>query len=91
MVEDVPTRVLAKKAFMPTKCSTGKNDIVSMRKLAPHIDVNGKELPGSLKGGQLCTYIELLAREEHNIAWYTPEELKVLDNKKKAVMDGLSK
>ena len=91
MVEDVPTRVLAKKAFMPTKCSTGKNDIVSMRKLAPHIDVNGKELPGNLKGGQLCTYIELLAREEHNIAWYTPEELKVLDNKKKAVMDGLSK
>jgi hypothetical protein len=40
--------------------------------------VNDVGFAAGLSGGPLCTYFELLAREEHNISWYTPEEMKVL-------------
>jgi hypothetical protein len=31
-----------------------------------------------MSGPVRCVYIELLAREEHNCMWITPEELSVL-------------
>jgi hypothetical protein len=49
-----------------------------MKILAKFIDKNGVGLPEALAGDPLCTYSELLAREEHNCVWYTPEEIAVL-------------
>jgi hypothetical protein len=49
-----------------------------MKLVAKYIDVNNVGFVPGLSGGPLCTYFELLAREEHNIKWYTPEEMKVL-------------
>ena len=91
MVEDVPTRVIGAKSFMPTICSTGQNPVSKMKIIAKFIDVNKVGLAGGLAGAPLCTYIELLAREQHNIAWYTPEEMKVLgaEANKNAIKKGL--
>lgn len=91
LVEDTPTRVIGTKSFMPTICSTGQNPISKMKIVAKFIDVNGLGIPGGLAGAPLCTYLELLAREQHNIAWYTPEEMKVIgmDVNKNAIKKGL--
>ena len=52
-----------------------------MRSVAKLIDNTGAGYSPQLKGqDKVCQYVELLAREEHNIKWYTPEELKVLDS-----------
>jgi hypothetical protein len=43
------------------------------------VDKNGKGAPGKFKNaGEQCTYAELMAREEHNCMWITPEELSAL-------------
>jgi superfamily II DNA or RNA helicase len=76
--DGVPTRINAEKSFAPTVCGHGKNSVANMKLIAKYIDAKGVGLPAGLQGGQLCTYAELLAREEHNIVWYTPEELKTL-------------
>ena len=62
-----------------------------MKIVAKFIDVNGVGIPGGLAGAPLCAYLELLAREQHNIAWYTPEEMKVIgmDVNKNAIKKGL--
>jgi len=90
-VDDIPTRVIGAKSFMPTICSTGQNPVSKMKEIAKYIDVNGVGLAGGLAGAPLCAYLELLAREEHNIAWYTPEEMKVLgaEGNKAAIKKGL--
>jgi superfamily II DNA or RNA helicase len=80
-------REKAGKKFEPVVCGTGENDKETMLKFAKFIDAKGvgapkikgskgaeKEMPGT----DLCTYIELLCREEHNSFWLTPEELDVL-------------
>jgi hypothetical protein len=52
-----------------------------MKSVAKFIDNTGAGYSAQLKGqDKVCQYVELLAREEHNIKWYTPEELKVLDS-----------
>jgi superfamily II DNA or RNA helicase len=91
LVDDVPTRVIGAKSFMPTICSTGQNPVSKMKVVAKYIDVNGVGLAGGLAGAPLCAYLELLAREQHNIAWYTPEEMKVLgaEANKAAIKKGL--
>jgi hypothetical protein len=91
LTEETPSRVIGTKSFMPTICSTGQNPISKMKIVAKFIDVNGVGIPTGLAGAPLCTYLELLAREEHNIAWYTPEEMKVigLDANKNAIKKGL--
>ena len=52
------------------------------------IDARGVGLPlkngKAMKGPARCLYIELLAREEHNCVWVTPEELAVLYDGKAA-------
>ena len=78
VVDGVITRTIGEKSFMPTACATGQNSVTYMKVVAKHIDVNGIGFPEGLSGGPLCTYFELLAREEHNVSWYTPEEMKVL-------------
>jgi hypothetical protein len=78
VVDGVITRTIGEKSFMPTACATGQNSVTYMRVVAKYIDVNEVGFPEGLSGGPLCTYFELLAREEHNISWYTPEEMKVL-------------
>jgi hypothetical protein len=76
------------KRFEPIACGTGANDKKTMLAFAKHIDGRGEGVPESLstRGSRWCMYIELLAREEHNCFWVTPEELDVLyspENEKK--------
>jgi hypothetical protein len=63
-----------------------------MKAVAKYIDKEGVG-SGGLAGSDLDVYVELLAREQHNIVWYTPEEMKVLlmPANKGAVMSGLLK
>ena len=81
MEGDKATRIVDPKAknYLPTVCGTGrevsKNDLVN---LAKFIDKKEVGIPGDLATDQICMYIDLLAREEHNCFWITPEELSVL-------------
>ena len=63
----------------PVVCGTGKNPVNRMKGISKFLDVNHVGVPGALKGAPFCVYAELLAREQHNCVWYTPEEIKVLD------------
>jgi len=92
MVEDVPTRVIGAKSFAPSVSRTGGNSVPVMKAVAKYIDKEGVG-SGGLAGSDLDVYVELLAREQHNIVWYTPEEMKVLlmPANKGAVMSGLLK
>jgi hypothetical protein len=76
------------KKFEPIVCGTGDNDKLTMLSFAKYIDAKGVgtpkvavapgKPPKDLQGTDLCNYIELLCREEHNCMWVTPEELSVL-------------
>jgi hypothetical protein len=63
----------------PVQAGTGKNPVNRMKGISKFLDVNRVGVPGALKGAPFNVYAELLAREQHNCAWYTPEEIKVLD------------
>jgi len=65
------------KRYDPITCGTGANDKGTMTKYAKYIDKTGTGIPGGA-GSKWCMYVELLAREEHNGMWVTPEELSVL-------------
>lgn len=81
MEGDKAVRIVEKKAknYLPTVCGTGR-DVTKddLRKFAKFIDKKEIGLPEDLAGDQVCVYIDLLAREEHNCIWITPEELSVL-------------
>ena len=77
IVDGVPKRVIAEKSFAPTVSRTGGNPVTTMKIIAKFIDRDGVG-SGGLAGPELDIYVELLAREEHTIAWYTPEEREVL-------------
>jgi hypothetical protein len=75
------------KKFEPVVCDTGENTTTVMNTFAKYIDAKGVGLPTieapgkapkQMTGPQRCVYIELLAREETNCVWVTPEELEVL-------------
>ena len=71
------------KRFEPTTCGTGFYDREKTLKLSQFIDERGTGTPRSvgtknMNKDDICVYTELLAREEHNIFWLTPEELAVL-------------
>ena len=82
------------KKFEPVVCDTGENNTGTMNAFAKFIDSKGvgipKVAPGpgkplkDMAGPGRCVYIELLAREEHNCVWITPEELAVLYDGKAA-------
>ena len=73
--DDVPVRT----SHSLVVCKTGKNSIGRMKEVVKFLDVNGVGVPKELTGDAFCAYSELLAREQHNCAWYTPEEIKVLN------------
>ena len=93
---DSVTRKLDKtgKKFEPIVCDTGENNTATMNVFAKFIDRKGTGLPKvapapgkplkDMAGPSRCVYIELLAREEHNCVWVTPEELSVLYDGKAA-------
>jgi hypothetical protein len=88
---EMVTRRLDKsgKKFEPVVCDTGENNTATMNAFAKYIDSKGVGLPKaatgkSMAGPSRCMYIELLAREEHNCMWLTPEELAVLYDGKAA-------
>ena len=76
------------KLFNPVICGTGENDKKTMDVFAkfidrsrvgvPKVQKNPKQPPKDITGPEFCVYVELLAREEHNCVWYTPEQLSVL-------------
>jgi hypothetical protein len=71
------------KRFEPTICGTGFYDKEATLKLSQFIDERGVGTPRSvgtknMNKEDICVYTELLAREEHNIFWLTPEEVAVL-------------
>ena len=83
--DGVPTRIVGSKSFKPTVCGTGQNPRPKVEAFGLFVDVNGVGIPSELKGKPLCMYAELLAREQHNVVWYTPEEMRAIqseDNKK---------
>ena len=50
-----------------------------MERFAQTVDTRGVGVPPKIPNvPSLCTYSELLAREEHKCVWFTPEELSVL-------------
>jgi hypothetical protein len=84
--EEVKRHMEVRKRYEPIKCGTGKNKKDVMQAFAKYIDSKGIGAPASLKNAaDLCKYTELLAREEHNVIWFTPEELSVLYEKKENV------
>jgi hypothetical protein len=83
----VRKREKGSKKFEPVVCGTGENDKDTMIALSKFIDkanVGAPKIAGAkgaekdMSGPDLCAYIELLCREEHNCIWITPEELAVL-------------
>ena len=84
----------AGKKFEPIICDTGENNTATMNAFAKYIDPKGVGLPKvspspgkppkDMTGPSRCVYIELLAREEHNCMWLTPEQLAVLYDGKAA-------
>jgi hypothetical protein len=82
------------KKFEPIICDTGDNNTATMNAFAKYIDTKAVGLPKvvpapgkppkEMAGPSRCLYIELLAREEHNCIWITPEQLSVLYDGKAA-------
>ena len=67
------------KTFLPTICGTGVHKEKVPLALAKTIDKRGSGIPDRVtKMPMICTYAELLAREEHGSVWLTPEELSIL-------------
>jgi hypothetical protein len=69
----------ASKTFLPTTCGTGAHPRDVMLAFAKVADARGVGIPSNVtKVPDICTYAELLAREETNCVWLTPQELSVL-------------
>jgi superfamily II DNA or RNA helicase len=67
------------KTFLPTTCGTGKHGRDVMVAFAKTVDSKGVGIPaGVSKVPDICVYSELLAREQHECVWFTPEELSIL-------------
>lgn len=67
------------KKYEPVTCGTGDNDNTVVTAFLKFVDKNGVGAPGKFKNAiEQCVYAELMAREEHNCMWITPEELSAL-------------
>ena len=66
------------KRFKPIVCGTGSYTKDAIEKVAKFIDTQNVGHPPKQNAKNACVYTELLAREEHNIFWLTPEEMDVL-------------
>jgi hypothetical protein len=89
---EVKRKTGKQKRYEPIVCGSGKHEPETLvpsavvNRLAKHIDSRGVGIPAVKNVPDACLYAELLAREEHNCMWVTPEELSVLydnaENKK---------
>jgi hypothetical protein len=73
-------RIHGAKRDVPIVCGTGSNSSTEVVKLAKYTDISGvgiPELPKKIVWTR-CDIMELIAREQHNIVWYTPEEMDAL-------------
>jgi superfamily II DNA or RNA helicase len=78
--DGVFTRIHGAKRDVPIVCGTGSNGPKEVAKLALYTDIRKigiPELPKKSTWTQ-CDIMELIAREQNNIKWYTPEEMDVL-------------
>lgn len=68
------------KRYEPIVCGTGIYTLDQTKKFAKMVDKNGEGIPDEIAKARdpICMYTELLAREEHNCIWLTPEEWSVL-------------
>jgi hypothetical protein len=74
------------KTYLPTTCGTGAHPADVMKAFAKYVDKDGVGIPAPVdpkkdplaKVSGICTYAELLAREETNCVWLTPQELSIL-------------
>lgn len=73
-------RIHGVKRDVPIVCGTGSNGTAEVNKLAMYIDIRKRGIPDIPKKTTWtrCDIAELLAREQNNIVWYTPEEMDVL-------------
>jgi len=77
-------RIHGTKRDVPIVCGTGSNSSTEVVKLAKYTDIRKRGIPDMPKKitWTRCDIMELLAREQNNIAWYTPEEIDVLTKPK---------
>ena len=73
-------RIHGVKRDVPIVCGTGSNGIKEVAKLAMYVDIRKRGIPEIPKKStwSQCDIMELLAREQNAIVWYTPEEMDVL-------------
>ena len=73
-------RIHGVKRDVPIVCGTGTNGTTEITKLALYTDIRKRGIPDLPKKctWTRCDLMELIAREQHKIVWYTPEEMDVL-------------
>jgi hypothetical protein len=78
--DGVFTRIHGVKRDVPIVCGTGTNGMNEIIKLALYTDIRKRGVPEIPKKAvwTRCDSMELIAREQNQIAWYTPEEMDVL-------------
>jgi hypothetical protein len=84
--DGVFTRIHGTKRDVPIVCGTGSNNSKLVEKLglyADKLNVGIGKIPSKAAWSR-CDIMELLSREETNMAWYTPEEMSVLTTTKAA-------
>jgi len=84
--DGVFTRIHGSKRDVPIVCGTGSNTSKMVEKLGLYADkfkVGIEKIPSKAAWNR-CDIMELLAREETNMVWYTPEEMSVLTTTKAA-------
>jgi len=82
--DDTFTRIHGAKRDVPIVCGTGAVGSAEVEKLAKYTDIRKigiPEMPKKITWTR-CDIMELLAREQNNIVWYTPEEMDVLTKPK---------
>lgn len=79
--DGVFTRIHGAKRDVPIVCGTGAVGSVEVGKLAAYTDIRKIGIPSDMPKKitwTRCDIMELIAREQNNIVWYTPEEMDVL-------------
>lgn len=78
--DGVFTRIHGVKRDVPIVCGTGTNGMNEIIKLAQYTDIRKRGVPDIPKKAlwTRCDSMELIAREQNQIVWYTPEEMDVL-------------
>lgn len=67
-----------KRPYDLLTCGTGKMNQGNTKLIAVGLDSKGVGVGKTARSDMICVYAELLAREEHNCIWLTPEEASIL-------------